>query len=338
MHKASREQITSYIIKLIRAADKKLVNKTTEAFNISKSSVYNYLSELCAQGVIEKTETGYRLTSKTYSFSYKNNGALFEDTIFDNDIAPLIKGYEKNIFSCWRYSFTEMMNNAIEHSNSSNIYVRVSITANETTILILDDGIGIFKNIQAYMKNEHNRDISLNESASLLFAGKFTTAKSAHSGEGIFFTSHLMDIFLVISDEIVFTRDTFKDAQIDLPNSQGGTLVLMSLGNHSKKTPREIFDRFSNVDEGFIKTQIPIAHFFPNADPVSRSEARRLLEVVTSFKEINLDFSSVSEIGQAFCHEIFIVWQEKHPDTVFNIINANEYVDKMIKRVKNTKY
>ncbi len=338
MQKASKEQIIAYMIKLIGALDKMLVKKTTEAFNISKSSVYNYLSELSAQGVIEKSEAGYRLISKKYSFSYINDGTLFEDTIFDNDIAPLLKGYEKNIFSCWRYSFTEMMNNAIEHSNSSHIHVRVSITANDATIMIIDDGIGIFKNIQAYMKSERNRDISLNESASLLFAGKFTTAKSTHSGEGIFFTSHLMDDFWVISDDIFFTRNTFKNTQIDLPSSQGGTLVLMSLCNRSKKTPREIFDRFSNVDEGFIKTQIPIVHFFPNADPVSRSEARRLLEVITSFKEINLDFSGVSEIGQAFCHEIFIVWQEKHPDTIFNIINANEYVDKMIKRVKNTKY
>lgn len=338
MQKASKNQVIAYILKLLGSRDKKLVSKTTEAFNISKSSVYNYLSELCSQGIIKKTEDGYQLISRIYRFSYANDGTLFEDTIFDKDIAPILNGYEHNILSCWRYSFTEMMNNAIEHSCGSNIHVIVSANAHDISIVIADDGIGIFKNIQAYMKKEYNRDISLNESASLLFAGKFTTAKSAHSGEGIFFTSHLMDTFFVMSDEIVFARDSFNDTQFDISFTGNGTLVSMSLGNHSKKTPRQIFDRFSNVDEGFIKTQIPIAHFFPNADPVSRSEARRLLEVITSFKEVNLDFSEVCEVGQAFCHEIFIVWQSKHPDTVLNIINANDYVDKMVRRVKNTKY
>lgn len=97
------------------------------------------------------------------------------------------------------------------------------------------------------------------------------------------------------------------------------------------------FDRFSNVDDGFVKTQIPIAHFFVNGNPVSRSEARRLGELIVKFKEINLDFAGVDEVGQAFCHELFIVWQNRNPDSVLNILNACDDVERMIKRVKNTK-
>ena len=86
-----------------------------------------------------------------------------------------------------------------------------------------------------------------------------------------------------------------------------------------------------------IKTQIPIAHVFPNGSPVSRSEARRLEELVLKFKEIELDFSNVEEVGQAFCHELFIVWQTRNPDKQINVVNASQDVLNMINRVKNTK-
>ena len=98
-----------------------------------------------------------------------------------------------------------------------------------------------------------------------------------------------------------------------------------------------MFNRFSDVDEGFIKTQIPIAHIFSGTGPVSRSEARRLGELIVKFKEVDLDFINVEEVGQAFVHELFIVWQRNNPDVKLNILNACDDVDFMIRRVKNTK-
>ena len=335
MRKNNKEQIKRYILQHI--SDKDVVAKTVDAFLVSKSSVYNYIKELLCEGVIEKSEAGsYRYVSKMFNYVYKNVD-LSEDKIFDKDIAKHVNMYEKNVFSIWRYAFTEMMNNAIEHSQSSKIDVDVFSDAVGTTIIISDNGIGIFNNIQDYMKREEGKDISLEEATQLLFAGKFTTAKSMHSGEGIFFTSHLMDKFLIISDKMTFSRTPFNDFQMSCEGVLNGTIVFMRLDNHSKKTTKEVFDRFSNIEEGFIKTQIPIAHIFPNGSPVSRSEARRLGELVLKFKEIELDFTSVEEVGQAFCHELFIVWQSRNPDKQIIIVNASTDVMNMINRVKNTK-
>ena len=332
-----KDQVINYILKLIHANDKKILSKTLEAFNgdVSKSSVYNYLNELCKKNIIRKEGSSYFLVSTEYLFGYDNFN-LGEDRIFSRDIEPLFKNFPKNVFSAWRYAFTEMMNNAIEHSNATQIVVTVRTNALETTVYISDNGIGIFKNIQEYVAKENNQDLSLEECASLLFAGKFTTAKSMHSGEGIFFTSHLMDRFIIFSDNIVFSRDNFSDSDPTYTKLEKGTLVIMSLNNQSKKTTREVFDRFSNVDDGFIKTQIPIAHIFSGAGPVSRSEARRLGELIVKFKEVDLDFSNVDEVGQAFVHELFIVWQNRNPNILLNVLNANDDVDFMIKRVKNT--
>ncbi|MBQ7934791.1 MAG: DUF4325 domain-containing protein [Clostridia bacterium] len=339
MANINREQIMQYMLKQIHAHDRDIVAKTVEYFGISKSTVYNYLKKMCDDGIVQKTGDAlqpYQLISKKYEYQYQNDGSLSEDRVFDKDIAQHFSGYEKNVLSAWRYAFTEMMNNAIEHSEAKEILVIVSKNAFDCSIILYDDGIGIFKNIQRYMKNEKNEELTLDECVALLFAGKFTTAKHLHSGEGIFFTSHLMDKFLILSDEICFTRDNFHDVQLSGFSVPTGTAVYMALSNQSKKTAREVFDRFSNVEEGFIRTQIPIAHVFPNGNPVSRSEARRLGELILRFKEIDLDFANVEEVGQAFVHEMFVVWQHRNPEIQLNVCNANQAVESMIKRVKNT--
>ena len=336
----NKEQVLQYMLKLIAANDSKLVAKTLDAFDgvVSKSTLYNYLAELCENEIIKKNSSSYELITNEYSFEYQNDGSLGEDRIFERDIEPKLSGLPKNVFSAWRYAFTEMMNNAIEHSSATRINVGVLKNVLKTVIIITDNGKGIFKNIQEYVKNEKNEELTLKECAALLFAGKFTTAKTMHSGEGIFFTSHLMDVFRIVSQQVVFSRDNFDDINFESDIlGEYGTVVLMELNNNSNKTTREVFNRFSNVDEGFIKTQIPIAHIFSGTGPVSRSEARRLGELIVKFKEVDLDFVNVEEVGQAFVHELFIVWQRNNPDIKLNVLNACDDVDFMIRRVKNTK-
>ena len=342
----NKEQIKQYMLKLIDAGDENLVPKTMENFGVSKSTIYNYLKKMCEEGIIEKKDGArgtYRMVTKTFTYVYANDGTLGEDRIFNKDIAQHFKGLENNVYSAWRYAFTEMMNNAIEHSGGKEIIVAVQVNDAKSSVLLFDNGIGIFRNIQEYMKNQMGEDLPLDECVSLLFAGKFTTAAHAHSGEGIFFTSHLMDRFLILSDEIFFSRNNFSDLLSDMKLSDAFnslklcTVVYMELGNHSKKTTREVFDRFSDVEQGFIRTQIPIAHFFPNGNPVSRSEARRLGEMILKFKEITLDFANVDEVGQAFVHELFVVWQGRNLDVTLKYIHTEQGVENMIRRVLNTK-
>ena len=334
------EQIRSYILKLIDARDKNFVHKTVEAFGVSKSSVYNYVKRMCEEGILQKAEgsASYEIVTEEYQFSYENDGTLGEDCVFRRDIEPHLAHLEKNVRSAWHYAFTEMMNNAIEHSRASHISVYLSMNALHTAVEIVDDGVGIFRNIRDFLKEERGEDVALEECAALLFAGKFTTAKRYHSGEGIFFTSHLMDEFRILSDGSFFTRNNFEESGVKkVAGLEGGTYVFMSLSNQTGKTTRAVFDRFSDVEEGFIRTHVPIAHMFAYGNPISRSEARRLGQMIDPFKEITLDFSGVEEVGQAFCHELFVVWQRDHADVTLTVENAAEDVSFMIRRVKNTK-
>ena len=341
MKVVNQEKVKNYILRLIKSNRKDYIKATVDTFNISRSSVYNYIKQLETDGLIKKNGREYSLNTVEHFYSFKNDGTLSEDSIYNQFIAQHID-FKKNVNSIWTYAFTEMMNNAIEHSNAENISVAIFQTCLDTQILIVDDGVGIFKHIQKYMKESKNEIISLRECVSLLFAGKFTTAKQYHTGEGIFFTSHIMDEFIIYSDDNFFTRNNFSSLQVEdanlhnLMEIENGTIVKMTLCNDTKKILAEIFNTFAPVEEGFVKTTIPVAHMFGGGNPVSRSEARRLLGSIAPFNDIVLDFSGVEEIGQGFAHELFVLGKQKHPHINLRTIKTCKTVEDMITRVINT--
>ena len=335
--RTDKENIRAYLLTQIGRGEKKYASKTVEAFGIAKATVYTYVKELEAEGIIRKTgNREYALTETRYSFRYQTADHPDESRLLRRDIAPLMRSLPQNVTDIWDYAVSEMLNNAIDHADAENIRLTVTMDALNTTVSISDDGVGIFRHIHDYVLRETGEDLLPDECASLLLAGKFTTARDRHSGEGIFFTSHMMDRFVIVSGGTRFERDNFEDVQSWMPDL-GGTGVFMQLSNTTKKTVREIFNRFSSVDEGFYRTQIPMLHMFPSGFPVSRSEARRLGSLIGQFREATLDFSGVREIGQAFVHELFIVWKKDHPDFILNIENASDDVLSMIRRVENTK-
>lgn len=341
MKVVNQTKVKNYILGLIKSGRKDYVNAAIECFDISKSSVYNYVKQMEDDGLIEKKGKTYILRTNAYYYSFKNDGFLGEDRVYNEFISQHIQ-FSKNVNSIWAYAFTEMMNNAIEHSMAKNIVIAIYQNCLDTQILIKDDGVGIFKKIQSFMKESRNESISLRECVSLLFAGKFTTAHQYHTGEGIFFTSHIMDEFVIYSDDNFFTRNNFESAQIedsslhDFLNIENGTVVRMTLGNNTKKVLSEVFNAFAPVNEGFVKTTIPVAHMFSGGNPVSRSEARRLLGSIALFNDIVLDFSGVEEIGQGFAHELFVLGKQKYPNINLKTVGTCRTVENMITRVINT--
>lgn len=336
----NKERILRYLLQLIDRNDPQYAKKTVEAFTVPTSSVYNYVQQLLRDGELvrdPKKKSGYSLPTKRKSFSYSTDAKLSEDRIFQTDVEPLLAGVPRNVYDIWYYCFTEMMNNAIEHSGAKKISCIVLRNALETRIAILDDGIGIFRNIRNFLRETTGEDVPERECAGYLLAGRFTTAKERHSGEGIFFTSHLLDQFAIWSSGVIFTRSDFSENQLDVPiRGQNGTIVYMELSNTSSKRSVDVFNRFSDVETGFSKTEIPMAHLFPNGYPVSRSEARRLYGMIRDFREVTLDFAGIENVGQAFVHEFFVLLPRENPDQTVTLKNTSESVERMILRVKNT--
>lgn len=339
--KQKREEIKRYLLRHISQQDRDYIAKTQDAYGISKTTVYNYVRKLVESGAIQPAADErfpYQLVSINHSFVYHTTDQLEEDRIFDRDIAPLLQNLTRNVFDIWRYSFTEMMNNAIEHAEAATIGCSVVQNALYTDILIADDGVGIFSKIRNYYECAFGASITLDEAVATLFAGKFTTDQSRHSGEGIFFTSRAVDEFFILSEGKIFAHDVFSEAMapIDDPAFQHGTVVLMRQEDQSNKDLKEIMDLYSDSDRGFFKTQLPVAHIFPNRYPVSRSEARRLGAMISKFEEVSLDFAGVERIGQGFAHELFVVFPAHNPNIQLATTNACPEVQGMIDRVIHT--
>lgn len=335
--KEKQEQIKRYLLEKIESRQDNIAKRTSEAFEISLNTVYRYIRELEEGGLIIRNGRNLDLKTTTEYFKLKRsqNELEEEDYIYNTYIEKYISPFSDNINQIWQYSFMEMMNNAIDHSQAETVYIAIHQNYLNTTIIIDDDGIGIFNKIKMYYGYS-----TLDDAVNELFKGKLTTDKNNHSGEGIFFTSRILDQFAAVSDGKIFTHDKYSEILENLEDidslkdwkDRRGTLILMGLSNFSNKILKEVFDMFADTDGGFTKTHIPLKNIYETF-PVSRSQAKRLCNRFEDFKEIELDFAGIPEIGQGFAHEIFVVFQNKHKDVNIIPINVSDDVNKMIKHV-----
>ena len=328
------EQVRRFILESIEEYPNDVVQITSNKFNISRQAVNKHIKLLVDQGSI--TVKG-STKSRVYSLSkqqikdkvYSLGDNLEEDVVWRNDIFPLLSQYPENALNIWQYCFTEMLNNAIDHSSGENVVVRVSKTAVNTNIIVYDNGEGIFKKIQRELGLLDERHAILE-----LSKGKVTTDPKNHTGEGIFFSSRMMDNFDILSGGTHYSHHEREDEDWILENQvyQSGTGIYMTLNTNTSKRLKKVFDEFTTKEDfGFSKTIVPV-NLVQYGDEVlvSRSQAKRLLVRIDRFKTVILDFKDVNIIGQAFADEIFRVFKKKNPDIQIYHINANREIEDMI--------
>lgn len=238
----------------------------------------------------------------------------------------------ENVQSIFAYAFSEMLNNAIEHSQSATVQIVVEKRAQNLTFYVNDIGIGVFRNIK-----RQRRLASELDAVQDLLKGKTTTAPRAHSGEGIFFTSKVADIFSLESFGYKLTIDHLvNDIFFEAAHpSKRGTKVLFQIACDSGKVLTDIFREYQTDPEeyAFDKTAIQVRLYTLGTEHVSRSQARRIVAGLEKFRSIVLDFDKVPNIGQAFADEIFRVFRNAHPAIHITPIHMNEAVRFMVERV-----
>ena len=260
------------------------------------------------------------------------NKDLAEDKVLRQikEESAIFLGISKNVSGIVDYAFTEMLNNAIEHSLSDKIDVIIMKTETDIRFTVFDRGVGIFNNI-VKIKRLHTTIEAIQD----LLKGKETTAPDAHSGEGIFFTSKIADRLVIKSFEKKLVFDNIgQDIYIKDVQSVKGTKIDFMLDLKSKKKLADLFNKYTDDSFQFSKTAVNVKLYHQNVDYVSRSQARRILAGLEKFKTIELDFNDIKTIGQAFADEVFRVWQSAHKDVKFVVKNANENIMLMIKRAQ----
>jgi excisionase family DNA binding protein len=226
------------------------------------------------------------------------------------------------------YGFTEILNNAIDHSNGSHAISQVWLDDHELAFRVTDDGEGVFAHLRAGLRLE-----SMVEAAAELTKGKRTTWKERHTGEGIFFTSKAVTEFRISANGLRLTVDNEReDTALGVSAVTSGSVVEATIALPPPRSLRAVFEQFADDDQKFTRSRPVVKLFGSGLTFVSRSEARRLLEGMDAFQDIDLDFAGVDDVGQGFIDEIVRVWPSLHPGVRVTPINMNAAVAFMIRR------
>lgn len=334
--RARGEAVRRFILENVEEHAGDIVALTAVHFDISRQAVGKHLTKLTSEGALRASG---RTRGRTYTLAplvewskrYDLTPGLPEDQVWRQDVAPVVGNMADNVRDIWSYAFTEIFNNAVDHSEGSSIWVKVDRTAVSTRILVLDDGVGIFEKIQ------HALDLPDPRQAVLELAkGKFTTDPDRHTGEGIFFTSRMVDDFSITSKGVHFSHEIGREEDWILGRGSGeGTAVFMTVNNHTARSRPKVFDEYKSSDDdyGFTKTVVPVSLVeYGDDNLISRSQAKRLLARFDKFRTVILEFEGVESIGQAFADEIFRVFPKEHPDVRIVPLEMNDAVLSMVAR------
>lgn len=328
--------VDKLILRIIDSGEPHVAAAAASALGVSRQTAAARLRRMANEHIIKAEGAGrgrrYALLPLLSVRRVQDLAGLDEHRLWVSAVAPLLSDLRPNVVDIWRYGVTEMVNNAIDHSEGTRVTVFIERDALRTTVRVSDDGEGIFHRIQRLMGLYDPRESILE-----LAKGKLTTDPARHSGEGVFFSSRTFDRFSIMSRNLFFSHEAASDDWlIDGEGEVSGTTVTMTLANDCTRTTKEVFDEFAAPEEyTFAKTIVPVRLAQHEGEKlVSRSQAKRLTMRFERFQTVVLDFAGVEEIGQAFADEVFRVFQASHPDLEMLPIHMSEGVHNMVSRAR----
>ncbi|HEY0308708.1 MAG TPA: DUF4325 domain-containing protein [Acidobacteriaceae bacterium] len=311
--------------------------QVSQKFGITRQAANRHLKSLTGQGALvadgQTRKRSYKMAATaSVSFRYEIKPGLAEDIVWREDIYPFLGALPDNVLEIWNYAFTEMFNNAIDHSGGSWIFVSITKSAVDTEISIMDDGVGIFRKIEDALALPDEKQAIFE-----LSKGKLTTDSANHSGQGIFFTSRMVNGFDILSGGVLFSHELGSevDWMLDIESVKNGTTIFLKVENHTTRTVKKVYDQYSvGGSYGFNKTIVPVKLAKYGSDQlISRSQAKRVLVRVDQFSQVIFDFTGVDMIGQAFADQIFRVFASEHPDVDLIPSHANSDIMGLIQSV-----
>ncbi|MEO8213590.1 MAG: ATP-binding protein, partial [Myxococcales bacterium] len=181
------------------------------AAGITRQAVHRHLQALIREGMLVSDGKGratrYSGAARRSTWRLPREG-LSEDEVWRQvrtTMPTLSEPRYANAAATLSYAFTEMVNNAIDHSRADIVGIAAEIRAGRARFVIEDDGIGAFENVRA------TRDLpSPLEALQEISKGKLSTAPERHSGEGIFFTSKVTELFELEANGLRWTVDNIR--------------------------------------------------------------------------------------------------------------------------------
>lgn len=338
-NKERGERIRRQILRDLKYHPDDIAKHIAKIFSITPQAVNNHIKRLERGDWISSTGIGkgkkYFLGDvREVRSSFPLNNDMAEDKIWRDYYSFIFEELSENVVDICYYGFTEMVNNVIDHSAGTIVYISVIREKDQIIIIVVDDGEGIFKRIKRLCNLADERQALLE-----LSKGKLTTDPDNHTGEGIFFTARVFDKFDIDSKGIEYSHyhtdeyDYLLDS--DIPMDKIGTMVYMMVQRNSHREIQNVFNEYTEGPEDFKfnKTVIPVRLAqYKNEKLVSRSQAKRILIRVEKFENVIFDFAEVKVIGQAFADEIFRVYAQRHSEITLTPVNMEDDVNRMVKK------
>lgn len=309
------------------------IGDVLERSGLTRQAIQYHLRRMTEGGELEPVGAG---RGRRY-----RRPVLFERTLETNGLqedqawkevrrsVPDLERLNRNADRIAHYAFTEMVNNAIDHSGSSTIRVSVGNRGERFAHLVADRGVGAFEHVRRGADLE-DHVAAIQE----ISKGKMTTDPARHTGQGIFFTSKAVELFSIASNGWRWLVDNVRgDQTIGESNVRQGTVVGFEIDPRTERDLTALFDEYTDEDTlAFDKSRTTVRLFEFDVPFVSRSEAKRLARNLERFREVIVDFRGVDEVGQGFADELFRVWARAHSDTRLVPVNMGRAVNLIVER------
>jgi anti-sigma regulatory factor (Ser/Thr protein kinase) len=259
---------------------------------------------------------------------------LQEDVPWRRDFAPCF-ALPAAVQAMAQHAFTELLNNAVDHSGGTHVTVSMRQTPLQLQLLVSDDGVGLFRRLAEHFALDEPAVAMLE-----LAKGKLTSDPDRHCGHGLFFTSQLADVFDLHANTAAFQRRGWDGGHwhAQRPATKAGTSIYLAIALDTPRTLDQVLLAHSASGQGlgFERTRVPLALLAaPGARQLSsRAEARRVAERLDRFATAELDFTGFEHIGHGFADELFRVIGRRHPALRLQPVGAAAPVAAMIEAVR----
>jgi len=310
------QAVTQWITAAAREHGERLPEHVMARLGISRRSALALLNKLVAAQWLQRDgkrrQAPFRPGALKQVVQRYPLAGLQEDLPWQRDFAPSFE-LAPNVARMAQHAFTELLNNAIDHSGGTQVTVSVRQTGLHLQLLVSDDGIGVFSRIQ------QNFEIADPTLAMLeLSKGKLTSAPDRHSGHGLFFTSRLADVFDLHANHRAFQyrgwdRRSWHNAKA-VPRV--GTSIYLAISLETPRTLDQVLRAHSSdgAGYGFDATSVPLQLMTGAQTGLeSRAQAKRVASRLQRFHRAEVDFAGIDDVGYGFADELFRVFSREHP-------------------------
>ncbi|HEX6707532.1 MAG TPA: DUF4325 domain-containing protein [Albitalea sp.] len=263
---------------------------------------------------------------------YRLDG-LEEDIPWTRDFAPCLS-LPPQVQRMAQHAFCELLNNAIDHSEGTNVAVSVRQTPTQLQLLVSDDGRGLFDKVHEAFALDDPALAMLE-----LSKGKLTSQPQRHTGRGLYFTSRIADVFDLHANECAFQRRDWDGGawQPGRALKHRGTSVYVAIALDTSRTLDAVMRECSADGQGveFDRTVVPLRLLTSAMTSLeSRAQARRVGARLHEFRRAEVDFSGVSAIGHGFADELFRVFASQQPELALVPVNMAPAVASLVESVR----